>query len=66
MRLLWVICPDCAHANYWDANAHDVIAVTLLCKCGANFNVHFKSKRFLDSLTDEPGKVSAIDGRQSE
>lgn len=66
MRLLQIICPDCRHTCNWDANAHDVIAATLLCKCGANINVHFKSKRFLDSLTEEPGKLSAIDARTSE
>lgn len=66
MRLLQIICPDCNHANRWDTNAHDVIYANLICKCGATFGVHFKSKRFLDSLTEQPGNVSAIDARQAE
>ncbi len=66
MRLLWMICPNCAHAAYWDCNAHDVVHLTMLCKCGARFNVQFKSKRFLDSESVEPGNVVVKDGRSSE
>ncbi len=66
MRLLQIICPDCSHANRWDANAHDVLYVTLSCPCGAYLHVRFRSKRFLDAESAKEANVVVKDARSSE